>query len=855
MLGAVLIIQGIFIWLLVVSWKNPDWTQRQIDGLRSLPEHRKTFGSLIVLFGLLLIGGLYALTLTPEISEPFTAILFQRLSPFTFWLTGLSAQTLLVLFLLGFGFSPSGLFRKNWVFWLAMALFSLFFVMWGWAVYTTIHSESAITGWNDLGAPILDTQVFVAWLAGMATWGLIYLGRSNSKRFAWLQKLTPKRIDLIIFLALWAGTILLWNSIPPPQSHFLSVPRPPNFELYPNSDALVYDMSAQVLLLGQGLRFANDIFVRRPVLALFFAVLHALAGQNPTAIMLWQIVFLAAAPAFVYLLGQALHNRLTGVIGGVLISLRGATAIALAGVITTSHVKILMADLPAMLVMVIFIFTSVRWLQKHSQNLGLLSGGLLGIAVLIRPELGAAILAIGLISFLVYRPHLRQWLRNGLLFLLGILLVLAPWVYRNWSLTGMIFLDTPTFRTDWLEERYQKVAPPTPSPTSQATEQLQGALVLPGIQATQAPTVPVSSTGLGTGASVIPLNSSAGIARFVSTHFLNSQMQIFLTLPTSFRLLDSTAAFLAHRSPEQFWEECCSSLDYVRRLPYWHKWYGEIPGQATVLLVINLALIGLGIQGSWKRNRWIGILPLSIGFVHLMINALARNSGGRYIQPVDWIGILYFCFGLAIVSVWVVNLFTRRRVDVEMDDSPAAGVVDYSHQNILRSPQFYILAFLLLAIGSAAPILERIIQPRYPDQVQAQMLDRLFASPLISEGQKQTLAKMLKEDGLASVGRALYPRFYKANQGEPGTNNPFAPKPYSWVGFYLTDQVYQPVILPFEHQPGAFPNGSDVLVIGCPDGQAAAAAIFKSLNGPPASVLFRFSGASPLICHDTDAIH
>jgi hypothetical protein len=674
-----------------------------------------------------------------------------------------------------------------------------------------------------------------------------------SKRYSWLEKLTSHRVDLIIFLAFWVGTILLWNSISPPPSHFLSTPRPPNFEFYPNSDALTYDMSAQVLLLGRGLRFANDIYVRRPMLALFFTVLHALAGQDPMAVMLWQIVFLAFAPAFVFLLGRTMHNRLSGVIGSVLISLRGATAIAVAGVVTTSHAKILMADLPAMFVMVIFIYASVRWLQTRSQNLGLLSGGLMGVAILIRPELGAAILAIGLISFLVFRPHLRLWVRNGLLFLFGTLLLLAPWVYRNWTLTGKIFLDTPTFRTDWLQERYQKSAPPTPLPTGQASEQLQGFLVFPVIQAAQAPVVTPGVSGPSTGASGAAFTDLADIPRFVSTHFLNSQAQIFLSLPTTFRPLDSLAAFLAHRSPEQFWEECCSSLNYVRRLPYWHKWYGEIPGQATVLLVINLALIALGIQGSWKRNRWIGVLPLSIGFVHLLINALARNSGGRYIQPVDWIGILYFCFGLVEVSVWVVNLFTRKRVKVEADPSPAVGARDNSYQNIFRSPQFYLLAILLLVIGSAAPILERSIQPRYPEQVQAQMLDSLFASPDLSEEQKQALTRLLAENGVASVGRALYPRYNKANQGEPGTNNPFAAKPYSWVGFYLTEETYRPVILPLEHQPDWFPNGSDVLVIGCPDGQAAAAAIFNSVDDPPAVVLFRFSDASSLVCQEAAA--
>jgi 4-amino-4-deoxy-L-arabinose transferase-like glycosyltransferase len=870
-IGLFLCLFALFTWLLIRSWTNPTWTQRQIEKIQSLPQRPKVYGSLLIICGLVMLASFYTISLTPELTEPFTDALFTRLLPFTILLAGLSAQTLIVLLLVRFNLNRRNQWQGNAVFWLALVIFGLIFVFWGWVSRTSLRTESAITGWNDLGAPVLGTQVFLAWLAGMATWGLIIFWPHLAERFPGLQKLKPNHLqffDAIMILCLWGGTILLWYNTPTTSSYFLSVPRPPNNESYPSSDALLYDLSAQSLINGQGLQFANEIFVRRPVLAVFFTFLHALGGQNTSAVIFWQIVFLAVTPVFVYLLGKSLHSRMAGIIAAVLVALRGANAIALASSITTSHAKILMADLPAMLVMVIFLYATVRWLQNGSKNLALFAGGMLGVAILIRPELGAAILAVILISFLVYRARsmgtstLRQWLVSFLLFTLGIALVVAPWVYRNWSLTGLIFLDTPTYRTDWLQDRYQ-ISPPMPvptvSPASQPQSSIERRYITAPLQVTpvsasvaQVPTVsPDSGKPNSTAATSEKITN---VARFVSAHYLNSQMQIFLTLPTTFRPFDSLAAFMVHRSPERLWTECCSALNYIRRLPYWHKWYGDIPTQAVVLLAINLVLIALGIQQSWKRNRWTGLLPAVLVFFHLLVNALARNSGGRYILTVDWIGMLYFSFGLAGASVWAVNLFTKERLPLEADPGhgsiPAESNIPDTY--ILRSPQFYLLVILLLAIGSLAPVLEKTIPPRFTQQTQSQMMNLLLDSPDLSAEQRQGLLNLLKANIFVSVGRALYPRYYQAGQGEPGSPDPLEPKDYPRLGFYLVGKMAQPIILPLVNQPGAFRNGSDALVIGCQDGQAAVVALFESPDGPLKSVFFRSDGLTPLICINPD---
>ena len=812
-LGAIILaLLVVFGTLLAVSWITPGWTRKQIARVRHLRNRPRLLGSLILLFGVGLFFGAYAASLTPEVSEPFAAAIFQRILPLVLLGAGLSAQALLALLLVRSKVNFTEQLKGQGIFWGGVILFCLFFVGWGWVVRHTMPVKSAITGWNDLGTPLLETQVILAWLIGMLVWGLIALGQAGGAR-----KLNPRVVDGLICLVIWFGTILLWNSTPAPSSYFLTEPRAPNYQAYPNSDALVYDMSAQVLLNGEGLRFANDIYVRRPMLALFFTVLHVLGGQQAAVIYFWQIVFLAAAPVVLYLLGKSLHSRLAGVIGAILLALRGANAILLSNAITTSHVKVLMADLPAALAMLIFVYVSVRWMQTRSQILGILAGGMLGLAVLIRPETGAALFAVGLISFLVFQKERRKWLLQLLLFFVGLLLVLSPWIYRNWSLTGLIFLDTPSFRTDWLQNRYNITPQPTPTPQPAsavlwvspkaaetglqfaARSHVQPILALPkprnalmsaqsdlgSAKTGQNPTVAqVTATPSpapdrpDVGGMLSALQQSSGdLPKVFLSHYLNSQIQIFLTLPTTFRPLDSLVGYAGHHSLERLWSECCSIEGYYRRLPYWRKWNGDIPSQTVTLLLINLSLLALGIQQSWKQAQingeypvgnsrgWVGLLPLSVGVVHLLINSLARNSGGRYILPIDWIGVLYFSFGLATASVWVVNMFTRKKLPVELIEAIQPPVTPVRQKKLLRTPQFWLAAVFLLLLGSAAPLLEIAIPARFTEESQAQMIAKLLASPDLGAEQKQALTDLLNSDGIAVVGRAYYPRHFGAREG------------------------------------------------------------------------------------------
>lgn len=878
-------------WLLYRSWSKPAWCLARVNWLSTWLEHPRRFAGLLCLFTILLVTGFYFTTVTVELDEPFTQAILIRLSPLSLWIAGLSLQTLAVLFIFRFSlvFGPSES-RSGWLnhkrlFFASLGIFALILLGWLWVVRNTLSIESGRTGWNDQGAPLLETQVFLAWLAGLVVWAVILLAKRFASKVRWLSIFRPGVIDLLLALVLWGVTALLWNAMPLVPSYFSAQERAPNYEPYPNSDALAYDMSAQTLLLGQGVLFTNDIYIRRPMLALFFSGLHAIAGQDYQRLIYWQVIFLSLTPALIYLLARKLGNRMSAVMAAMLITFRGANAIALASVVTTSHAKLLMADLPASLAMVAFIYGAILWLQRRSQLLGLLAGGLLGVAILVRPELGAAILPAALFSLIIFRRPLKAWAVHMLIFSVGICLVLAPWVVRNYSLTGQVFLDTPTFRTDWLQERYQPLdgssslsgaavalekteLQPVLGAALSSRVQLSGSepqfekdfiahslyfAISPASNTVQpTPPAPQETGSLEPASAMTQIldfmrGNAALVAKFVTTHYLNSQVQTFLTLPSTLRPLDSLVTFIGHRSPEKFFSQCCSVENYVRRLPYWHKWDGNLPAQAVVPLLINLGFLALGIQQTWNKKRWLGLFPLAVGLTHLLVNALARNSGGRYIASVDWIPMLYFSYGVAAVTWWFANLllnkdpFSELRLESDPEIVIPAGRTGAArpHETLLRRPAFYALVCGLLLLGSLLPVLERTIPLRYTEEARNAMLKNLLETPALTSDQRSALVNLLQSDGTVNVGRALYPRFYPPGKGEPGQPDPLEARPYARLGFYLVDRVYQAFNLALEQAPGRFPNASDALVIACPGGEALIVALYADLNGEPQIVLVR----------------
>jgi hypothetical protein len=609
-------------------------------------------------------------------------------------------------------------------------------------------------------------------------------------------------------------------------------------------------------------------------------LLHLLGGQDYTRVVFWQVLALALIPMAAYGLARRIHNRYSGVLLAGLIILREANAIRLASTITTSNVKLLMADLPATLVAMAFMGLVIVWLKDPQKRLlALICGGLLGLAMLVRLEMALFLPAAALMAALILWPRRRfgVWLQSGLLAVVGIALILSPWVYRNYLRTGMWFIDNPYFSASLFLQRFhpemndieiedpdaapaeQPANPPAEPPaghpaTPTAPSATPAAIIGPQAAPTATPTTAVAAAEppflqeTGQAAQFVRRNigSLAGVAL---GHALNSQVQSLLILPNGAQGLEGALSFISHRSFSRGWAQCCTGREAVRSLPYWREWSGDIPLRAAPGLLLNLILIAYGVQVAWNRQRWAGLALIALGWAYVAFNALFRNSGGRYMLPVDWIALLYFSIGLAQVTQNLYCYLTGRTLP-EAFPAETLPVSDHRPQTAPGNSRWALPAAILglFLLGCLLPLMEISLPKRFTEPKVEQMEAALLHSDQAPQEMQQSLQQFLENGAILRYGRGVYPRFFPANAGDDvGDRNPFAPRPYPRIAFFLAGPYARPVALPVDKKPERFPNASDVLLVLCPEREVLAVAIYTP-NGDLDKVYLRAPFPSQNAC-------
>jgi hypothetical protein len=288
---------------------------------------------------------------------------------------------------------------------------------------------------------------------------------------------------------------------------------------------------------------------------------------------------------------------------------------------------------------------------------------------------------------------------------------------------------------------------------------------------------------------------------------------------------------------QRWQQDCCQAVSYVRALPYWGRWDGSFSFSALWLLLINLAIIAWGVQSAWRRSGWAGMAPIILALTYTTFNALFRNSGGRYILPVDWSVLLYFSVGLAQLTNDVATRLSRKAPFSQIQELPAAATgapaVGY------RITPLILASLALLAIGSLPPLLEVSFPQRYTAGRVAQMEQQFFQSNLLSAAEKMALQGYIQRGAEVTAGRALYPRFFAPNVSDPnGQDELFEATPYPRITFSLTGRINGNFAVPIERRPKRFVNGADMLVILCPDLDILAMALYAP-DGALQDVLLR----------------
>ncbi|MGH2581859.1 MAG: hypothetical protein ACRDFQ_03060, partial [Anaerolineales bacterium] len=521
-------------------------------------------------------------------SQYLSEAVFVRAIPVLVWGSLISVQ--IGLFLMLADIDKDALatsFRPPWKH--TAMLLSLFLMILLFISITKIGITTDRVGlsWGPPGTPITFGQLALVFAVSMSIMVPIWL---LAVRFTNLQ-----RLDAIFFIGLWALAVFLWSREPMLPSHFASSPMQPNLEYYPNSDAAVFDKSALQLLFGAG--FQNQL-VRRPLYVGLLALFHRIAGPGYAGSVFLQILLLAFIPALIYLLTSKLSNRMAGLLTGGLITLRETNAIHLSGEIPASHAKLLMSDLLTMLGIAVILYLAITLTKSNKKSLwsyAVLSA-CVGLTALVRAQ--TLIILAPILLFIIFsqRPF-KIALTKSLILILGLGLVLLPWLWRNWDLTGRILLDDGGEQR-LLARNYSSDPTSAPARFSGESEQEFLARLRRDIF------------------SFIFIHPS-DVLTFVSNHFLHN-------------LVDSALYVAPIYSGD-------SPASLLSRIPYWDTWDGNLTSANGTFLFINLFVLALGIAVALKQHQFAGWLPFTVFLFYSAGNALARSSGWRFLLPVDWI--------------------------------------------------------------------------------------------------------------------------------------------------------------------------------------------------------------------------
>lgn len=619
--------------------------------------------------------------------------------------------------------------------------------------------------WGPAGTPVTFAQVNLVLAIGFLLSFLIYLigSRITSGHSRWLLIL-----DSGIFLALWGLAVILWSNQTMSPTHFAPLPSAPNYEYYPYSDAAVFDRLSYRLMSGLGF---SDILVRRPLYVGMLALFHKLGGVGYDETISLQILTLALIPAFIYLLTSRLSTRLAGFIAGGLVVLRETNAIELSGKIVTSHAQLFMSDLTATLGIVIFVYACIILFSKpnHDKWLLLIVGAILGLTALVRAQSLILVPLILLFALLPQKMKKPLFISSGVI-LLGLMLAILPWAWRNWNITGSPALgdagEKILMARNYSLNPIEYPQPLTGESTPEFSDRLSQQIV-----------------------SFI-LEHPGNVAFFVSNHFMRS--------------LAVSAVYIAPLYSAD------SPASLVDQTPFWGDWNGNLPGNSLLPLLANLSMLAFGISLAQKENKLAGWYPLMVFVVYQAGNALARTSGWRFALPADWIILVYYSIALAYLPSKLGLLFKKFPIN---QAAPAP---------VKTNPAYPAALLILCLMAVSIPVVERLIPEQKFDSVADKAKNALIEENILTSGQ---LAEFLEQKNAVFIsGLALYPRYYKPDGSIYLTE---MPENFKYLHFWLINNDNMQIVLPREKPPGFFPHASAVSIIGCKEsGYISALAVF-----------------------------
>lgn len=735
---------------------------------------RGIVGDAFLLFSFAVLLSSWIIKFLPPYRLGMLAGYIERLSPIINWLAVIGGVTIILFFIERKDETVRSLKNDCVILKIGFIQFTFFFVLGVISLITGIGIYYPADYWYGAGVPVLGLQVLLSLLLGTA----VLLSEH------WLEKFDSMRLDLFAFFVFWIVSAWLWSRLPISPNYFM--PDTANNILFPYSDGATFDQGAQYALIGQGL--FNGQYFDRTVYSALLVYLHRFFGQDFETLVTAQAVLFAVFPAVVYLLGRELHSRALGISAGVLLALRGVNAIVAAKWIDTASPKMMLTDFPTAIGISIFLLLLTKWVKKPSKMTFLLwSGAAFGLTLMVRTHMLALLPMVLVFIPIVMKLRWKQIVLMVLLMVMGLLTVTLPWEIRNQARSIPMFymyyyrIEIILFHRYGIGEGANIPSILSEGASDHIVETpVRGLLRQRNLEQASEPFCETTLCS-------------------IINHFVHNTATSIVTLPSSLMFHD-------------VWNIVKSDVPYWRQ--DWREGFVGIEG--GILIVVNLALISLGVGTFWKRSIILTLLPILIFLTYLLTNSLGFTSGGRYIAPVDWIVYLYFMAGGLQLIIWLLKM---------------AGFNVEGESNYLEKKEFFLVKgnkyisilptmAAILAVGVLLPLSEMFLKPRYQVREASEILTKLENSGLLEESgySRDEINRFLSHpDAMMREGRALYPRYYPPGEGEPDRSTYYRYLDYQRLVFTLISP-YSPtaegVVLPGD-LPAADFHAADVVVIGC----------------------------------------
>jgi 4-amino-4-deoxy-L-arabinose transferase-like glycosyltransferase len=397
-------------------------------------------------------------------------------------------------------------------------------------------------------------------------------------------------------------------------------------------DASEYNDLALRLL--QDRSFANFGAVRTPGYPLFLAAFYFVFGDAPWVVLLFQAFLSAAAVLLVYGLARAALPRKVALIAALLYAIEPHSIMYAATLLTDSvFTFVFLASVLAL----------VLALRRKSIGLAAAGGALLGLATLFRP-ITQAFPVVALAVIVIYAGiRWRFRLATAATFAVAFVVVLSPWLYRNYATYGHASLSSiDGYNLLFYNAAYTEVAQ-TGEPIEEVRAEFRQQAAAAGYRADGNP---FDNSRVFSNVATAYIFSNLGA--YIPRHILGA-VNMFANLAT--KDVSYYLGLETHALPFEFFASpgpLRSVLGFlaVKSLP--EIVIGLVVG-GFLLLTYMLALIGAVDMIRKRQYVFLAVLLLTI----LYFSALTGVVGlARYKLPVTPFYLILSAQGLAAVLEW-----------------------------------------------------------------------------------------------------------------------------------------------------------------------------------------------------------